>query len=548
MAIAFDPDQFAAFPGPVFRLFADGEPLAPLNEAAQSLALEESDREQLSDAASGAVQGEAAGVSTLKLADRGVTGPLASVLRRIDFLILPDAHGAALLVGLDLSEEEALRFALTESRRLYKDIADLVADFAWETDAEGRFAFVSRKGAFGYSAQDLVNRDPGDFLLLPQTASARLPFGTRTPVRNVDVWLRDPGGQARCISVSALPVTDETGAVVGARGLGLDVTLERTQQADLAQATNREDLVRYVLDLARSEETHEEMLATAAKTLARGAGADACQILTVEEGTWRPAAQHGDPPDPAAGVSAARTLPADGTVSQAESGALGAVTVYRGTPNGAIVLWRRTRASDWSEDAVSLLEAVEAPLGLALRQIADQRALHHMARTDELTQLLNRRAFMAELDRALNRAERTAAMGALMYVDLDNFKPINDTFGHEAGDTILVRVAALLQSHSRDYDLVARLGGDEFALWLDGADGPAAQDRARDLIAAFDALKELGADPARPFGVSIGIALHRPEGGPGLQRILNAADAAMYRAKKDGKNTFQIEESADGQQ
>ena len=439
MSVGFDPEQFAGFPGPVFRLFADGDPLTPLNEAAQTLALEESDRERLSAAASSATENTAAAVSTVRLTVNDGSSP--AVARRVDFVILPEPHGAVLLAGLDLSEEEALRFALTESRRLYKDIADLVADFAWETDAQGCFSFVSKRGAFGYGPQDLVGRDPAEFLMLPQAVSARLPFGTLQPIRNVDVWLRDPTGRARCISVSALPVTDEAGEAAGARGLGLDVTQERTRQADLAQATNREDLVRYVLDLARSEETHEEMLATAAKTLARGCGADACQLLTVEGGTWRPAAEYGDPPDPAAGISVARSLPGDGTVSAAAGGALGAVTVYRGMPNGAIVLWHQASDPDWSEDAVSLLEAVEAPLGLTLRQIADQRALNHMARTDELTQLLNRRAFMAELDRALARAERTAAEGALMYVDLDNFKPINDTFGHEAGDKILKRVA-----------------------------------------------------------------------------------------------------------
>ncbi len=542
MSVGGDPDQFARFPGPVFRLFAEGEPLTPLNEAAQSLALEESDRERLAVAASSALRDSAADVSTVRLMENA--GSASPVARRLDFTILPEPHGSALLAGLDLSEEEALRYALTESRRLYKDIADLVADFAWETDVEGRFSFISKRGAFGYASQDLVGRDPAEFLMLPQAVSLRLPFGTLKPVRNVDVWLRDPAGRARCIAVSALPVTDDAGEVVGARGLGLDVTQERTRQADLAQATNREDLVRYVLDLARSEETHEEMLATAAKTLARGCGADACQLLAVEEETWSPVAVYGEPPGAEAGVSAALSLPGDGAVSAVDGGALGAVTVYRGMPNGAIVLWRHALEPDWSEDAVSLLEAVEAPLGLTLRQIADQRALHRMARTDDLTQLLNRRAFMAELDRALMRAERTAARGALMYVDLDNFKPINDTFGHEAGDKILKRVAELLRGHSREYDLVARLGGDEFGLWLDGADAEAAQRRARDLLSAFEGLKEHGADPARPFGVSIGIAIHRSDGHESLHCLLNAADAAMYRAKKAGKNTFQVEEAA----
>jgi len=81
---------------------------------------------------------------------------------------------------------------------------------------------------------------------------------------------------------------------------------------------------------------------------------------------------------------------------------------------------------------------------------------------------MNRRAFQASLDTAIARARRNDTSGALIYVDLDNFKAINDNYGHETGDSILSEVAQILSSSSRTYDLVARIGGDEFVVWLDG--------------------------------------------------------------------------------
>ena len=140
---------------------------------------------------------------------------------------------------------------------------------------------------------------------------------------------------------------------------------------------------------------------------------------------------------------------------------------------------------------------------------------------------------------AADRAKRHDAPGALLYIDLDNFKPINDTHGHEAGDNALKAIAEVLRGHSRRYDLAARLGGDEFALWLDETDGATAEGRAWELRAAVQALDVESGAPDKPFGLSIGVAVHGAHDREGweLQDLLNQADAAMYRAKKADKNS-----------
>ena len=532
------PPDFDTYTGPVFRYALATETADPRNAAARAMDLADLDRDTLSERVRDAIGRNSVRSVKLHPVSGGGSVPTQIGWKHTEFLIWPLGEDAAYLLGWNLDDEEALLTALTQSRTLYKDLADLAADFVWETDGVGRFSFISRQGAFGYRAEDLVGRSVDEFLMRPHAAPSQLPFQVKRPVRNVDLWLRGPDGRAHCVSVSGLPVIGDDGDYAGSRGLGLDVTVERTQQADLAQATNREDLVRYVINLARSEETHTAMLGTAAKTLARGSSSDVCQIWVAEGGDWHVAAQFGETPDDLDALAVARSLPVDGSVSETPDGTLGAVTLYRGEPNGAIVLWRPGMKNGWPDDVKALLEAVEAPMGLTLRQVADQQALHEMARTDELTKLLNRRAFMAELDRAIARAHRMHEAGALLYVDLDNFKPINDTFGHEAGDDILKRVAEALTDNSREYDLIARLGGDEFALWLDATDDGASRDRATRLIQAFEPLKQYSAAPDKPFGVSIGIALYTNEKNTTLPELLAEADTAMYVAKKGGKNNF----------
>lgn len=466
--------------------------------------------------------------------------------RKIEFLAVPRWDGSILLIGRDRSHDEMIRDALTQSRSLYKDLTELASDFAWETDQHGRFSFISPKGAIGYRPEQLVGEKPESLLAHPMSVTGRLPFLPETPVRHVDIWLRNALGEARCVMVSALPLVDGNGRRVGARGLGLDVTTERIAQTELAQSKHREDLVRYIVNLTRDEETPAAMMQTAAKTLTRAAGGDGCSILIKDEDGWDIAAQFGRTPDDVVALTAAEALPLDGTATVGTHGELGAVTVFRGNPNGAILVWQGDPTAtqhkhDWTDDTKALLEATEGPLGVALRQITDQQILERLARTDSLTHLLNRRAFLEEMDLVLDRAKRRGRDGCLLYVDLDNFKPINDTFGHEEGDTVLVAVAGLLQSYSRGYDLAVRLGGDEFALWLDETDLETACRRAEELIEACKPLSTFSAAPEQPFGISVGVAPYITSASGDLAELMSRADTAMYAAKRTGKNQYSVE-------
>jgi diguanylate cyclase (GGDEF)-like protein len=160
---------------------------------------------------------------------------------------------------------------------------------------------------------------------------------------------------------------------------------------------------------------------------------------------------------------------------------------------------------------------------------------------DPLTGLLNRRAFLEEIARRVDRLDREELPGTLMFADLDNFKPVNDLQGHEMGDQVLMRAALLLRRVVRPSDLVARLGGDQFAMWLDNADHMTAAERAEMLRQSVP--REM-ADVTGPDGprlsISIGIACRQPGTTEALDELMRRADLAMYDVKRNGRGHWRV--------
>jgi diguanylate cyclase (GGDEF)-like protein len=171
---------------------------------------------------------------------------------------------------------------------------------------------------------------------------------------------------------------------------------------------------------------------------------------------------------------------------------------------------------------------------LLQRGVIERRAEH-----DGLTGLPNRMLFGDRLARALAHARRNELPVAVIVVDLDRFKEVNDSLGHAAGDELLREVAQRMRACVRDEDTVARLGGDEFALLLPHLSGiEGAVQVARRVLAALAVPVELGGQPV-VVSPSIGISLF-PDDGDDADDIVEGADAAMYRAKEQGRNTFEI--------
>ncbi|MBB3893128.1 diguanylate cyclase (GGDEF)-like protein [Phenylobacterium haematophilum] len=176
------------------------------------------------------------------------------------------------------------------------------------------------------------------------------------------------------------------------------------------------------------------------------------------------------------------------------------------------------------------LRQVSASLAARIEELETERALTmHLARTDSLTGLLNRGAFTAALIGRLEDAQRSGARVALFVIDLDRFKNLNDSLGHDAGDQLLVEIGRRLKADAREGDVVSRLGGDEFAVIAAGADAPA---RAAELTSALTQTHTIYGRAIAP-GASVGLAVYPTDAADAadLQRF---ADIALYRAKTAG--------------
>ena len=163
--------------------------------------------------------------------------------------------------------------------------------------------------------------------------------------------------------------------------------------------------------------------------------------------------------------------------------------------------------------------------------------LEYLIDHDFLTGLANRRRFEQELSREAERVARYGAPGAVLVIDLDNFKDVNDTFGHKAGDDLLKGVAGALRHRMRQTDLLARIGGDEFAVLLPQTDADQAQVVADGIVKALGRHVAVLGDQSIRVTASVGVAMFD---GLSAVEVLACADLAMYEAKEAGRNRFAL--------
>ena len=214
--------------------------------------------------------------------------------------------------------------------------------------------------------------------------------------------------------------------------------------------------------------------------------------------------------------------------------------MYGGEVAGVVCHEQTGETRQWEPHELEFASVISNKVSLSLevekrKQI--EKALEHQAYHDELTNLPNRNLFMDRLEQAIKLAHRNQTMIAVMFLDLDNFKEINDSFGHAVGDQVLTIIAKKLQSCLRETDTLSRLGGDEYCLIID----------------SFQQLEQINNVAVKLFNEmqkpmvfsnhelyvtsSIGISIY-PQDGETPDTLLRNADAAMYKAKEEGRNSF----------
>ena len=516
---------FDGFPGAAM-VVGPGKALVPLNGAAELLLAER--REKLRHALAGAAA---------ESLDRGQV-----VVRDLDALpgrevtLFPLAEARALALIRDSALAHNLRDALIESRQRYKGLVEIFSDFAWETDETGRFVFVSAKGVLGWTPEALLGRAAADFLADSGEAN---PFATHEPLEEAELWFRAADGGSARLAVSAVPL-EVAGRYAGARGVCRDLTAARARDDALARAQLRDRLFTHLLRSMRDELEPDAALAAALKATGLALGAASGLILRLIAGRMAPVTSWGEM---TAGIHLERIgaalRAADGvTLALGTWHVIGSQARYRKETQGAIALWRDQQDGAFPEPDRALLADVADQLGVAIAQVAQHERMLLLSRTDPLTGLLNRRAFFEELERRFRRLERSTRSAVLLYIDMDNFKQVNDCHGHRVGDDAIRELCRLLQQNSRSGDLAARLGGDEFVLWIEGLNRRTGRERAEALLAAAGVLAKYSGEMAHPLGISVGLALAEPPLRETPEQFVARADAAMYRAKQSGKGTI----------
>jgi diguanylate cyclase (GGDEF)-like protein/PAS domain S-box-containing protein len=458
---------------------------------------------------------------------RGVTWPGALALALVDILVLLCAAAAlhAAQQRRELRELSRAAAARQENERAWKiaqAIANCSTDAIFAKDRQGRFLFVNRElcRVLGRSPEQLIGFDPATALAAEQ---ARKLAADDAAVLRAD---KPVSFEARLTTVDGERIysctqgrLDDDGQTLGIYGVCTDVTERLDLQQRMRQwATAFEDV-------------RDGVIITDA--LGR--------ILTVNRSfttiTGYEAQQ---------AVGATMRLLRSGRHDAQFYAQMWAAINTSGHWQGEI--WNRRKSGETYPEwlTISAVRDDSAAVTHYVGVFTDiSRIKHSEAQTDwlvhhdPLTRLPNRVHLQRRLEEALDRSQRRESRAALLVIDLDGFKTVNDSLGHPAGDELLVCVARRLQARLRQEDFLGRLGGDEFLVIVEtGNDSTSVAKLARDLLATVSPPIPLSCGQDAYLTASIGISMFPEEGEPSAVELLRDADTAMYRAKEQGRNQF----------
>jgi len=430
------------------------------------------------------------------------------------------------VVGISLtthfSERRQAEAALRDSEARFRSLTEMSSDWYWEQDEKYRFTYMSsgfrehidiEDSVLGKTRWELPHFDTDPQLVREHDAA----LAARKPFNDIVIKRLGRDNVIHHVQVSGEPVFDESGRFKGYRGVGKDITEQKKAEQQLRIA-------------ATAFESQEGIMITDADNV----------ILRVNRAFTEIS---GYPAEEAVGQTP-RLLKSgrhDAAFYRSIWESLGSKGSWQGEiwnrrKNGEVFPeWLMINSVRGDDGAVT--HYVATMTDITLRKAAENR-VGFLASHDRLTELPNRELFYDRLSQAVSQSRRKRQRLAVLFLDLDGFKAINDTYGHEVGDFTLQTVSRRLQTCVRTMDTIARLGGDEFAVILNEIPDAAAPGIVSEkIINKVSETMTLNDASQCSVGISIGIAIY-PEDGAEIDSLLKAADSAMYESKLRSRNSY----------
>jgi diguanylate cyclase (GGDEF)-like protein/PAS domain S-box-containing protein len=439
---------------------------------------------------------------------------------------------AAQLAGIGI-ERRLAEAALRGSESKFRGLFESIAEGVYQSGRDGRLLSVNPAfvAMMGYGNAEELYALPSAAALYWDPAD-RAEFTRRIEaegeIRDAEFLMRRRDGQQLVILENSRPMRDASDLIIGYEGTIRDITArKRAEQAVFAEKERAQVTLQSIGDavIATDAEGRIEYLNPVAEQLT----------------AWSLAEARGQP------LGAVLKLVNELTrepIGNSLAGALG-----RGESGGAtdhtVLITRAGNEVAIQESAAPISDRAGRVIGAVVvfhdvtRERRLKRALAYQASHDALTGLINRREFDNRLHTALLSAQRGEGAYALLYIDLDQFKVVNDTCGHQAGDRLLRDVTGLLQTRVRATDTIARLGGDEFGVLLDGCAIEQATRIAEAIRQAIRDFRFVWGASTLSVGASIGIVQIRAETET-VTQVMSAADIACYAAKDAGRNRIHV--------
>jgi diguanylate cyclase (GGDEF)-like protein/PAS domain S-box-containing protein len=439
-----------------------------------------------------------------------------------------------LVIGQVEKRLTSSREKITESEARFRGLVESSSDWIWEIDAQDRYVYASPKVKclLGYEPAEVLGKTPFDFM--PQEEAVRVSrsfagiAAERKPFEALENVNLHKDGRLVVLETSGVPVLDDLGNLLGYRGVDRDITVRKRTAQLIEESTQRLALHFQQTPLAIIE-----------------------WDLDFRVVDWNPAAAH------VFGYSKAQAIgrhAVDLILPDSEKLHVAKIWDALLTGNDGFRSSNENRTQDgkaiyceWYNTPLKGADGRVIGVSSLVQDVTEQKRtaerINHLAYYDDLTGLPNRMLFKDRLSHACIEAGRKDRLVGVMFLDVDHFKDVNDTLGHEAGDILLHTAAQRLQGCMRASDTVARFGGDEFAvIFSDVGHVDAVTQVAQHVV---DGFKESFDIHGRKLFVTIsmGITLYPLDDGD-IEALMRNADSAMYAAKAAGRNCYRFYDAA----